>query len=74
MNKQERLDNLYKGLKELDDEDKYFNDRVSAGDAKCEDCGEWDLATNCDYDDDTGLHTNCGLCRDDIKDQNKSYE
>ena len=43
-------------------EDKYFNDMVDAGNAKCEDCGEWDLATNCDYDDDTGLHTNCSLC------------
>jgi len=44
-------------------EDKYFNERVDAGDAKCEDCGEWDTASNCDYDDDTGLHTNCGSCR-----------
>ena len=48
-----------KGLQEREQEDKYFNDRVSAGDAKCEDCGKWDKASNCDYDDDTGLHTNC---------------
>ena len=62
-----------KGLQEREQEDKYFNDRVSAGDAKCEDCGKWDKASNCDYDDDTGLHTNCGLCRDAEEDKDQHW-